>query len=148
MNYSVLLNPPKLWRAIRRRVVQRRNIMQAIKNGKRRFANDPNFRPDLVPGYFVPRLVDGQDDLEILERIIAAYKKAKVTQKGADAVFKVSNEWVPIYERNLGPLMDALFTENIAELRRMYRNFFRDPCSTGLAGLPVEIPNLFSGGRI
>lgn len=148
MNYSVLLSPRKFYAAIKRRVVQRRTISQAIKNGKQRFANDPNFRPDLVPGYFVPRLDDYQDDLEILKRIIAAYKKAKITQKSTNAAFNVSNEWVPIYERNLGPLMNALLTENMAELRRMYRNFFRDPCSTGLVGLPIEIPNLLSGGHI
>src|SRR5579863_6091410 len=68
MNYSVLLSPRKFYAAIKRRVVQRRTIIQAIKNGKRRFASDPNFRPDLVPGYFVPRLVDYQDDLEILKQ--------------------------------------------------------------------------------
>ncbi|MGC2446633.1 MAG: hypothetical protein WA477_03245, partial [Candidatus Sulfotelmatobacter sp.] len=114
MNYSVLLSPRKFYAAIKRRVVQRRTIIQAIKNGKQRFANDPNFRPDLVPGYFVPRLDDYQDDLEILKRIIAAYKKAKIAQKSTNAAFNVSNEWVPIYERNLGPLMNALLTENMA----------------------------------
>jgi hypothetical protein len=123
-------------------------MAQAIKNGKRRFANDPNFRPDLVPGYFVPRLVDGPDDLAILKRIIAAYKKAKVTQESAGEAFNVSNEWLSIYERNLGPVMNALLSENVAELRRMYQNFFRDSCSAGLLGLPINIPNLFSGGAI
>jgi hypothetical protein len=146
MNYSVLWKPRKLYAAIKRRVVQRRAMIQAVKNGKRRFGNDPNFRPDLVPGYFVPRLVYGQDDLVILERIIAAYKKAKVTQNSAGEAFNVSNEWLSIYERNLGPVMKALLTENVAELRRMYQNFFRDPCSIGLVGLPINIPNLLSGG--
>ncbi len=123
-------------------------MIQAVKNGKRRFGNDPNFRPDLVPAYFVPRLVDGQDDLVILKRIIAAYRKAKVRQKSAGEAFNVSNEWLSIYERNLGPVMKALLSENVAELQRMYQNFFRDPCSTGLVGLPINIPNLLSGGAI
>ena len=123
-------------------------MTQAIKNGRRRFGNDPNFRADLVPGYFVPRPDVGPDDLAILKRIIAAYKKAKVRQKSAGEAFHVSNEWLPIYERNLGPVMQALLSENVAELRQMYQNFFRDPCSTGLVGLPINIPNLFSGGAI
>lgn len=148
MNYSVLLNPRKLYGAVRRRVVQRRTINQAIKTGKRRFASDPNFRPDLVPDCFTPRLGEDQDDLEVLKRIIAAYKRTKTVQKDTDAAFNVSNEWLPIYERHLGPVMDALHTENIPELRRMYQNFYRDPCSTGLVGLPIKIPNLFSGGHI
>jgi len=123
-------------------------MIQAIEFGKLRFTNDPNFRPDLVPNYFVPRLVDGQDDLVILKRIIAAYKKAKVKQKSAGEAFNVSNEWLSIYERNLGPVMKALLSENVAELQRMYQNFFRDPCSTGLLGLPINIPNVFTGGVI
>jgi putative sugar O-methyltransferase len=123
-------------------------MIQAVKKGKQRFGNDPNFRPDLVPGYFVPRLVEGRDDLVILKRIIAAYKKAKVRQKSAGEAFNVSNEWLSVYERNLGLVMKSLLSENVAELQRMYQNFFRDPCSTGLVGLPINIPNLLSGGAI
>ena len=103
---------------------------------------------DLVPGYFVPRPSDDHDDSVILKRIIAAYNLAKVTQKNAGEAFNVSNEWLSIYERNLGPVMKALFSEDAAELQRTYQNFFRDPCSTGLAGLPINIPKLFSGGDI
>lgn len=89
-----------------------------------------------------------QDDLVILKRIIAAYKKTRVSQKSAGEAFNVSNEWLSIYERNLGPVMKALLSENIAELQRMYQNFFRDLCSTGLLGLPINIPNVFSGGAM
>lgn len=149
MNYSVLWNPRRFYRAIKRRVVERRTFNEAISKGKRRFGNDPNFRPDLVPDYFLPRLVDcDDDDVPILKRIIAAYKKAKITQKSSGEAFNVSNEWLPIYERQLGPVMKALLSENVAELQRMYRNFFRDPCSTGLVGLPINMPNLFSGRAI
>ena len=148
MNYSVLWNPRRLYRAIKRRVAQRRTFNEAISKGKRRFGNDPNFRPDLVPDYLVPRLVDCPDDVLILKRIIAAYKKAKISQKSSGEAFNVSNEWLPIYERQLGPVMEALLSENVTELQRMYQNFFRDPCSTGLVGFPINIPNLFSGGAI
>jgi hypothetical protein len=148
MNYSLLWKPRKLYAAIKRRLVVQRAAIQAIKDGKKRFGKDPNFRPDLVPGYFVSRPGDDQDDSIILKRIIAAYKLAKVNQKNAGEAFNVSNEWLSIYERNLGPVMRALFCEDTAELQRMYQNFFRDPCSTGLAGLPINIPNLFSGGAI
>jgi hypothetical protein len=148
MNYSVLWKPRKLYAAVMRRVVARRATIRAIKAGKQRFGSDPNFRPELVPGYFVARPGDDRDDSVILKRIISAYKLAKLNQKNAGEPFNVSNEWLPIYERNLGPVMRALMSEDIPELRRMYQNFFRDPCSTGLAGLPINIPNLFSGGAI
>jgi hypothetical protein len=148
MNYSVLWNPRRLYRGIKRRVVDRRTFNEALSKGKRRFGNDPNFRPDLVPDYFVPRLVDCPDDVLILKRIIAAYRKAKITQKSSGEAFNVSNEWLPIYERQLGPVMKALLSENVTELQRMYQNFFRDPCSTGLVGLPINISKFFAGGAI
>ena len=148
MKYSVLWKPRRLYAAIKRRLVHRRAMNQAIERGKMRFGKDPHFRPDLVPGYFVPRPSDDQDDSEILKRIITAYKLAKAAQVTAGEEFNVSNEWLPIYESNLGPVMKALFSGDVPELRRMYQNLFRDPCSTGLAGLPIRIPNLFSGGTI
>lgn len=84
----------------------------------------------------------------MLERIIRAYQKAKANQKHAGEAFNVSNEWRPIYERNLGPVMKALQSGDLPALERMYRSFYRDPCSTGLVGVPIKIPNLFAGGRI
>ena len=123
-------------------------MLQAIQAGRQRFAGDPNYRPDLIPACFVPRPGNDEDDSLILERIIAAYRRAKRKQPESGEAFNVSNEWLAIYEHNLGPVMRALLAGDIAELQRMYRNFFRDPCSTGLAGLPINVPNLFNGGHI
>ncbi len=123
-------------------------MIHAIQAGRNRFASDPNFRPDLVPTYFLPRIRDGQDDSAIVKRIIAAYRKAKALQPGTGEAFNVSNEWLSIYERNLGPVMKALAEGDVEHVQSMYQNFFRDPCSTGLAGLPIKIPNLFGGGPI
>jgi hypothetical protein len=148
MNLSVLFKPKRLAAAIKRRVINRRNMIRAIDSGKKRFSGDPNFRPDLVPTYFVPRLGDDQDDSPFMKRIIAAYQKAKIRQRSAGEAFHVSNEWLSIYEHNLGPIMKTLLAGNVAAVQRTYRNFFRDPCSSGLVGLPINIPNLFTGGQI
>ena len=148
MNLSVLWKPRRLAAGIRRRLTHRRNMLHAIQAGRDRFAGDPNFRPDLVPSCFVPRPADEGDDSAIIQRIIAAYQKAKHIQSRASEAFNVSNEWLAIYECNLGPVMRALQAGNVGEVQRMYRNFFRDPCSTGLVGLPINVPNLFNGGPI
>ena len=148
MNLSTLFNPQRLRAAIARRLLNYRNMSRAIEAGKERFADNPNFRPDLVPSYFVPRPSPDLDDTEIIRRIVAAYQKAKIRQQTAGEAFNVSNEWRPIYEYHLGPVMKALAAGDVSEVQRMYQNFFRDPCSTGLVGLPIDIPNLFSGGRI
>jgi hypothetical protein len=148
MKLSILFKPRRLAAVIQYRISERRKVTRAIQAGQKRFADDPDFRPDLVPSYFLPRNGDDQDDSAILKRIIAAYQKAKQRQAAMGAVFNVSNEWLPIYEHNLGPVMKALSEGDVERLQKMYRNFFRDPCSTGLAGFPFEIPNLFGGGAI
>jgi hypothetical protein len=145
MDYSVLWKPRRLYRAVRRRIVQRRTLRSALRRGKKRFAHDPNFRPDLLHTYFSPRLGDQHDDTAILKRVVSAYNKAKSIQKSAGEAFNVSNEWLPIYRKNLGPVMDALASGDLPALRGVYRNLFRDPCSTGLFGLPVEMSGFFSG---
>ncbi len=148
MNWSAILDPPRLYAGVKRRLVQRRLMNRALRRGRSLRGNDPNFRPEAVPTFFVPRVSEAADDGPILERIIRAYRKAKADQKKDGEAFDVSNEWRPIYERNLGPVMEALQSGNVPALERMYQNFFRDSCSTGLVGLPINIPNLFSGGEI
>jgi putative sugar O-methyltransferase len=89
-------------------------MMRAIQRGKKRFAADPNFRPDLVPGYFVLRPEDEQDDSTLLRRIIAAYQRAKVKQRTAGEAFNVSNEWLAIYE--LGELLRSSANQVVVKL--------------------------------
>jgi putative sugar O-methyltransferase len=44
--------------------------------------------------------------------------------------------------------MKALAEGNIDELAVTYRNFFRDPCSVGLVGLPVNMEKTYLSGNI
>ena len=148
MNYSLLWKPKRLARSISNRFARWVEMRRAIDISEKRFKNDPNYRLDLVQDDFAPRLGDVQDDSEIIERIIRAYKKAKVDQLSAGEAFNVSNEWLPIYEKNLVSMMRALSSENVDELQRMYQNFFRDPCSMGLVGLPVNMLKVFLDGKI
>jgi putative sugar O-methyltransferase len=148
MNYTLLWKPRKLLAAVQRKITNRRIISQAIATSEKRFGKDPNYRPDLVPMCFAPRLGVAQDDSVILKRIIAAYKKAKVDQRLASEAFNVSNEWLGIYEHNLGPVMRALQNEDVGALQHMYQNFFRDACSSGLAGLPVNMAKTYFGPTI
>lgn len=112
---------------------------RAIRVGVARFKNDPNYRTDLIPAGFAPRPAPVHDDSVILKRIVAAYQKAKADQRHTSDTFRVSNEWLPVYERTLGPVMRALEQGDLPELNRMYSNFFRDPCSQGLFGFPLDV---------
>jgi putative sugar O-methyltransferase len=137
MNLKLLFQPRHLVAVLRSRWINKSDMDRAVRAGVQRFKNDPNYRPDLVPSAFAPRHQAERDDSEILRRIIVAYKKAKTDQKCAPETFNVSNEWLPIYESTLGPVMQALNSEDLPELHKMYANFFRDPCSTGLLGYPL-----------
>lgn len=87
-------------------------------------------------------------DLAVFRRIIAAYKKAKVVQAQSSPVYQVSNEWLPIYSRYIGRIMEVLEREDIVALQESYNNFFRDNCSSGLHGNTVDVPQHFSGDSI
>jgi hypothetical protein len=139
MNFKLFLQPRKLMAIVQARIADRIAIDRAIKAGVQRFKQDPNYRPDSVPACFAPHPGPEQDDSAILQRIIVAYKKAKIDQRSHSETFNVSNEWLGIYNKLLGPVMQALDREDLPELSRMYGNFFRDRCSTGLAGLPRNI---------
>jgi putative sugar O-methyltransferase len=83
---------------------------------------------------------------EQLERIRTAYQLAKKHQIDSGPAYNVSNEWIPIYERQWGPVMKALQSSgDLSDLDRIYANFMRDDCSHGLHGLPGGMEaNFFS----
>lgn len=111
------------------------------------FMSDKNYEFDLVEHCYVDNRKE-LDDIEIIKRIVAAYNKAKAAQKSAPGFYQVGNEWLPIYEKQLKTVMQALSNEDIPALRKIYQNFWRDPCSAGLIGLPTDMGKHFIGKRI
>lgn len=83
------------------------------------------------------------DDTALLERISSAYKKASHDLLSSSEVFRPSNEWLPIYQQYLKEIIQALEVCDTKELDKIYRNFWREPCSTGLIGLPVDMKKSF-----
>jgi hypothetical protein len=121
---------------------------QGVRQKSRQFKDDRNYNLTLIRQNFSDRTRQTNDDTALLERIIVAYNKAKVVQQAAGPSYQVSNEWVPIYETQLGEVMRVLKSRNIVELRRIYGNFFRDRCSSGLIGLPVDMHKHYFTGDI
>lgn len=114
----------------------------------REFRGDKYYDLDMVDKGFADRREETQDDSEILGRICASYNKAKDVQRHASPVYSPSNEWLPIYEKPLREVIDALTNRDINKLGRIYGNFWRDPCGTGLVGLPIDMNKYFFGRRI
>ncbi len=97
---------------------------------------------------FAPRLEMQDDDSELLERICAAYIRAVQHPKPASEVYKATDWWEEIRQRSLKPVIQALISRDIRALRRIYQNFFRDPCSTGLINVPNGMSKAYFGGTI
>jgi hypothetical protein len=85
----------------------------------------------------------------VLERICTAYSLALAHQPSAPECYEPTEWWRQLRQSALRPVMQALQTRDITALRNMYRNFFRDPCATGLVAPPYGMSKAyFSGGPI
>lgn len=87
-------------------------------------------------------------DLKIIRRVINSYNKAKTNQKNSAEEYQVSYMWLPIYEGYMKEVIAALTSENEAEVAKIYGNFFREPCSVGLHGMPVDMASTYFSGDI
>jgi putative sugar O-methyltransferase len=116
----------------------------------REFSRDLDYSLQSMPKGLLDRAYepDFREETAILKRIISSYNKAKAIQRKCPAVYQVSNEWRLIYEMHLSGAIRALESSNVEELRRIYRHFYRDKCSTGLHGLPTDMQKHYFGGRI
>lgn len=86
--------------------------------------------------------VDSNISLENVERIRKAYRSA-ISEKFNRDLYYVSNEWVPVYKKNMSVLIKAIEESSTAELRGLFDNFFREKFSNGLVGLPINMQKIF-----
>jgi len=128
-----------------RKILREINFVNDIQRKRWKFKTDKNYDFKSVEDGFKNRFEENQDDTIIINRICEAYNKVKVVQKNQPIVYKPSNEWLPIYEKNLKEVIDALSSNDIVKLGSIYRNFWRDPCSTGLVGLSVDLTKHYFG---
>jgi hypothetical protein len=113
--------------------------------GERRFRGDARYNLQNVTDGFMSRIDDSRDDTELLERICAAYIRTVEQQEFETETYEATGWWQQVRQRSLAPVIQALRTRDIVSLRRMYRNFFRDPCSTGLLTAPYGMSKTFFG---
>ena len=116
-----------------------------IHRGRRRFLGDIRYDLENVSNGFAPRLIDLNSDEMLLDRICTAYIRSIERQQSAPRVYEPTPWWEAQRNGSLKPVMQALKTRDIAPLQRMYRNFFRDPCSAGLIALQSMSKDYFGG---
>jgi putative sugar O-methyltransferase len=66
----------------------------------------------------------------------------------APETYKATERWQRVRDQHLGPIIQALTTRDIAAVRKMYSNFFRDSCSAGLLAAPFGMSKAYFGGAI
>ncbi|HUH64238.1 MAG TPA: putative sugar O-methyltransferase [Terracidiphilus sp.] len=125
-----------------------REIKRLGHSGAQHFRGDPRYKLANVSTGFASRPSASTDDTEILSRICAAYVRAAARERSASEVYHPSGWWRQIRQASLGPVTQALAARDISSLRRMYGNLFRDPCSTGLVGVPFGMKDAYFGRKI
>jgi len=140
-----LRHPLRTANAVRRRVADYLDRKRFVDYGERRFRGDARYDLRNVTHGFVSRIDDAGDDAALLQRICTAYIKAVERQPFAATIYQSTEWWQEVRERSLGPVMRALQARDVDTLSRMYRNFFRDPCSTGLVGVPYGMSEAYLG---
>lgn len=87
-------------------------------------------------------------DPRVIERVIASYNRSKAVQKDAPEEYQVSHMWLPVYQGFMGEVMDVMARGDAAALSRIYGNFFREKCSVGIHGMPVDMHECYFSGNI
>ena len=148
MKLQDLRHPILTAKKARSRLSLHAHMWTFAQHGKRRFRGDPRYDLQSVTDGFRAQIDDRTDDTPILERICDAYIRTVEKQGDECGCYQASGRWQAIRERSLGPVLTALRTRDISALGRMYRNFFRDPCSAGILGAPGGLSEAYFSGRI
>jgi hypothetical protein len=148
MKARYLRNPIRTVKTANALVKARLNMRSLASNGRREYREDPRYDLQNVTNGFASRLNTRDDDSELLERICAAYIKAVEHPAGASKMYRATDWWQDIRQRSLRPTIQALTSRDIPTLQKMYQNFFRDSCSTGLVNVPYGMSKAYFGGAI
>ena len=141
-------SPIRVARTATSYVATRFNMWKFAGDSDRRFRDDVRYDLQAVTDGFLPRIDDSDDDSELLGRICEAFIRAAHQQKSVPAVYQAKEWWLQARQGSLRPVIEALLTRNIGALRKMYQNFYRDPCSSGLLGPPNGMRNAYFGSEI
>lgn len=140
------MNLEPLKRPIRKLRMLRRSLPTYL-HWKWRLRGDSLFSLQTVDRGLAPRQAPPHrtpaQRLEVAERVIAAYQRAASDHVSKSDVYKVSNEWVPLFRKPLKPLLTALESGNAEALRDLLDNFFRNSVSQGLCGLAADMAGTF-----
>lgn len=127
-----MFHPLRTARLVKSRLASQIRIRRFASRCERRFRGDPRYKQQNATNGFVSHLDGSTGDIPVLERICKAYSHAVAQQRCEPAFCEATDWWKEQRRRSLGPVIRALQEGDLASLRRMYADFFRNPCSAGL----------------
>lgn len=119
---------------IRRDFLKRSRFNDLVRKVDISIIKSSDFKKNDIVQCFKERKVVTTDPA-IIDRIISAFNKAKMEQKKYPTAFQIGNEWLPIYERYMNDIIQALGNSSKDEVNKIYENFMREDCSVGLHGM-------------
>jgi len=122
------------------------NIRRFARRSAQRYSADPRYRLQNVTDGFNSHATNHGNDLGLLERICSAFGKATEDQRSSPPCYGPSAWWNDVRIASLAPVIRALHERDLEGLRRMYTNFYRDPCSNGLIGVPFGLFDVYCHG--
>jgi len=143
-----LRHPLRTLKVARSMVTSRFEMRAFAAQGDRQFEGDPRYRVQYVTAGFASRRISDADDVALLDRICAAYNATVEHPEFSQATYRATDWWQQIRDRSLGPVRQALRMRDTTALHRMYCNFFRDPCCTGLTAVPYGMIDVYFGGKM
>lgn len=123
-------------------------MWEFANHGRRHFRGDKRYDLQNVTAGFKSVMDSSIDDSKLLDRICAAYIQTREQEHFASDAYKVPEVWERVRERSLGPVIRALLNRDTETLGNMYRNLFRDTCSSGLLAPPNGMSKAYFGGEI
>lgn len=120
------------------------NMKLLAARGDARFKEDARYNLRSVREGFTSRLYSG-NDTAILHRICEAYVRAADREPAVQPAYQPTKWWNEVRQTSLAPVRQALASRDVGALGAMYRNFFREPCSAGLVGVPPGMSEVYRG---
>jgi putative sugar O-methyltransferase len=148
MKLKYLRHPLRTFSNAKSLLTARLSMLSFSYHGRRKFRGDARYNLKNVTDGFDPHLDDQGDDTELLERICTAYIKTVEREGSASDAYKATEWWEHVRRGSLARVRRALLGRDIGALQKMYRNFYRDSCSTGLLGVPYGMSKAYFGGPI
>lgn len=148
IRFRDLLHPVQAAKAAKAGVAKRVDIWSFGREGRRHFRGDARYDLRNVREGFRSHIEESVNDVPLLQRICAAYKKAVEGEPSASAAYRGQADWRTLREGRLRPFIQALTEGDVTALGRMLPNFYRDPCSSGLLAAPHGMSAEYFGSGI